>query len=73
MCPIFCFPNKKPHLIQPARFFGCLLKIAVARVVAVVVFFDIVFFNFIVAENIIVVAFGVLNGNSGFNCIVNHY
>ena len=52
------------------------LPFAVARVVAVVVIIahlGVVVFQVVVGENVVVVIFGILQGDGGFNCVVNHY
>ena len=53
------------------------LPFAVARVVAVVVVIvahlGVVVFQVVVGEDVVVVIFGILQGDGGFNCVVNHY
>lgn len=54
------------------------LPLAVARVVAVVVVIivihlDVVVFQVVIGENVVVVIFGILQGDGGFNCVVDHY
>ena len=52
------------------------LPFAVARVVAVVVIIahlGVVVFQVVVGEDVVVVIFGILQGDGGFNCVVNHY
>ncbi len=53
------------------------LPLAVARVVAVVVVIvahlGVVVFQVVIGEDVVVVIFGILQGDGGFDCVVDHY
>ena len=53
------------------------LPFAVARIVAVVVVIvarlGVVVFQVVIGKNVVVVIFGVLQGDGGFDCVVDHY